>query len=405
MGRGFRFFALSVLGCTAAPLLGARPLSELRILVAKIPARSQDGFRFEGQALMDAKGKPLRNDKVSCHREASIASPLLSGDLLPSGPISWLCKSGSLAWTIKPSLRFTDRSGFMRIGRKWYRGALDLVTRGEVLYVINAVPVEDYLSGLMHGEMPHAFEAEALKAQAVAARSYAVATALERRARGQVFDLTDNTRDQMYPGAHTESEKGGKAVRETSDEYLLAGNTVLKSFYHAASGGHSELPANVWGGATPLAAPTGFDAQLNPWDKGAYAWNLQLSPALFARYPELGEIVDIQVSRLTEGFRVSHIKILGSQSEREMTIQDLEALLGASWIKSRKFEIVKEAKSWKLSGEGWGHGVGLSQVAANNMAKAGKTYREILEFHYPKASVQKMKSESEGKVLAGPRAR
>jgi stage II sporulation protein D len=403
MGRGFTFLALSLIG-TASPFLGAKPLSELRILVAKIPAKSYETFHFNGQALMDAQGKPLSNDNVNCHREAPIASPLLSGELLPQGRISWLCKSGTLAWTIKSSLRFTDRSGFVRIANRWYRGALDLVTRGETLYVINAVQVEDYLSGLMHGEMPHAFETEALKAQAVAARSYAVATALERRARGQIFDLSDNTRDQMYPGAHTESEKGGLAVRATSDEYLLTGDKVLKSFYHAASGGHSELPANVWsGGPETLTGP--YEAQLNPWDKGAYAWNLQLSPALFARYPELGEIVDIQVSRITEGFRVSQIKIVGTHSEREISIQDLESLLGASWIKSRKFEILKEAKSWKLSGEGWGHGVGLSQVAANNMAKAGKTYREILEFHYPKATLQKLGTDSPGKVLAGPRAR
>jgi stage II sporulation protein D len=404
MRRGFTFFALSLVSNTAAAALDAKPISELRILVAKIPAKSGETFRFEGQALMDAKGKPLRNDKVSCDREASIAPPLLSGELLPQGRISWLCKSGTLAWTLKPSLRFTDRSGFMRIKNRWYRGALDLVTRGETLYVINTVQVEDYLSGLMHGEMPHAFEPEALKAQAVAARSYAVATALERRARGQIFDLSDNTRDQMYPGAHTESEKGGRAVLATANEYLFADAKVLKSFYHAASGGHSELPANVWS-STPEAGASSYKAQLNPWDKGAYAWNLQLSPALFSRYPELGEIVDIQVSRVTEGFRVSQIKIVGSLGEREMSIQDLESLLGASWIKSRKFEILKEAKSWKLRGEGWGHGVGLSQVAANTMAKAGKTHREILEFHYPQASLQKLSDGFEGKVLARPRAR
>jgi stage II sporulation protein D len=404
MGRGFSFFALSLVLASASVLTHAKPLSELRILVAKIPAKSDETFRFDGQALMDASGKPLRNDKVVCNREASIASPLLSGELLPQGRVSWLCKSGTLAWTIKQSLRFTDRSGFVRVGNRWYRGALDLVQRGEALYVINAVAVEDYLSGLMHGEMPHAFEPEALKAQAVAARSYAVATALERRARGMIFDLSDNTFDQMYPGAHTESAKGGRAVLETVDSYLLVGNKVLKSFYHAASGGHSEVPSNVWGSA-PASDASAFEAQPNPWDKGAYAWSLQLSPALFSRYSELGEIVDIQVSKWTEGFRVTSIKITGSLGEREMSMQELERLLGPAWIKSRKFEILKEAKSWKLSGEGWGHGVGLSQVAANNMAKAGKSYREILELHYPKATLQKMSSDSDGKVLAGPRAR
>ena len=378
---------------------------ELRILIGRVSERSGKDFSFEGQALMDAQGKPVRNDNVVCRRELAIASPLLSSEIASDSGVRWRCRAAPHTWSVKGSLRFTDRSGFFKIGKTWYRGALELVERDNALWIVNAVDVEAYLAGLLHGEMPRDFEAEALKAQAIAARSYAVATALERRASGAIYDLTDNTRDQMYPGAQTESKKGDLAVLATAGEYLSIGRKILKSFYHAASGGHSELPSNVWAAARARSEHEAFATQPNPWDKGDYAWSMSLSPEIFARFPELGEIVDVRVSKRSEGFRVQQLRLIGTQSEKELTVRELERIFGPAWIKSRKFEIVKEGRTWKILGEGWGHGVGLSQVAANKMAKAGKSYRQILEFHYPKAVITKLKDAGAGKLLAGPNAR
>ena len=385
--------------------LQAKTISDIRILVARIPAKSRAQFAFEGQALMDQDGKPVRNDHVVCRKETTIASPLLSAELAAPSKVSWHCRSGDSAWPIKGRLKFSDRSGFMRIDKKWYRGTFELVTAGETLWVVNTVDIESYLTGLMHGEMPHFFEPEALKAQAVAARSYAIATALERRAAGAFYDLRDSDRDQMYPGAHTESKKGDTAVLATAGEYLTFGSNILKSFYHAASGGHSELPSNVWSESPIETESSAYGTQLNPWDKGNYAWNLLIAPEIFARYPELGTLVDIQISRRSAGFRVSRIKLIGLKTDKEISIQELEKIFGPSWFKSRKFEIVKDGRNWKILGEGWGHGVGLSQVAANNMAKAGKTYREILEFHYPNALIEKFTKSRKLKILAGALAR
>jgi stage II sporulation protein D len=399
-------FALAVLAAAAlAPRTSAETISELRILVEKIPASSRRSFVLEGQAIMDADGKPVRNDKISCGKSTPVASPLLSGENGADVIVSWICRAAPHSWTVKKPLRFSDRSGFLRIGKKWYRGAIELVPQGETLWVVNKVDVEDYLVGLLHGEMPKSFEPEALKAQIVAARSYAIATARERRAAGAAFDLQDNPFDQMYPGAHTESFKGERAVLATSGEYLVTGAEILKSFYHAASGGFSEVPSNVWKNADAGTDASAYVAQPNPWDKGFYAWTLALSPELFRIYPEIGEVVDIQVAERTAGARVTRIRIVGSKTDREVSIQELERLFGPSWFKSRKFDIARDGKSWKILGEGWGHGVGLSQVAANNMAKAGKTYKQILEFHYPQAKLKRLVNNSPQGLIAEAMAR
>lgn len=404
MRPSFVFVGLCLAAFCASRDLQAKTISDLRILVATVSTKSQQSFAFEGQALMDQNGKPVRNDRVVCRKEAAIASPLLSGEASAPSKVSWYCRSGENSWPVKGRLKFSDRSGFLRIQEKWYRGSLELVTTGETLWVVNTVDIESYLTGLMHGEMPHFYELEALKAQAVAARSYAVATALERRAAGAFFDLRDSDRDQMYPGAHTESKKGDAAVLATKGEYLTFQSSVLKSFYHAASGGHSELPANVWGEAAD-SEPGAYATKLNPWDKGNYAWKLLLAPEIFSKYSELGTLIDIQVSRRSAGFRVTHLKLIGSESEKELPLRELEKIFGPSWFKSRKFDIVKDGRNWKIMGEGWGHGVGLSQVAANNMARAAKTYREILEFHYPNALVEKIAKPQKLKILAGALAR
>jgi stage II sporulation protein D len=179
-------------------------------------------------------------------------------------------------------------------------------------------------------------------------------------------------------------------VRQTSAQYLFHGAELLKAYYHSSSGGFSELPSNVWG---PSARPTdelAYLARSSPWDaelKNAQ-WKIQLSPLMGHLFPGVGELREIQVLARSGGKRVQRLRLTGSLGIRELSGAQFRARLGNRWIKSTLFSIRRNDKGWEIEGRGWGHGVGLSQLGAKQMAKAGKNYLEILKHYYPFASVQ-----------------
>jgi stage II sporulation protein D len=398
-----------------SPFTHAQPLDDIRILVQKHSKNENRDLRIHGQALMDASGSPLPETEVLCRKEIAIASPLLNLDpsalLNPASSASknsilrWTCRSGSKKWSLAQSSFLRDRSGFLQIENRWYRGSLEIVDRKHELWVINHVPLDEYIASVLHGEMPAYYELEALKAQAVAARSYAVATALERRRTGALFDLLDNPRDQVYLGAHKETDKGIRATHETKNEYLYLNGKILKAFYHASSGGHSEDPVEVWGPSSSEHSYAAYLARPNRYDKETYTWKLSLSETLFERIRHIGKLVDVKIHSRTRGHRVKELKFIGSSHEEILSIQNFRQMIRPLTLKNNKFEIKKEGRLWHLKGEGWGHGVGLSQVAAQKMAQEGKSYLEILRHHYPLASFAPEATPSPVKSQIAPRAR
>jgi|GEM_PF-1767840 len=364
----------------------------LKVLIENITDKKSNTFKFKGQALMSSDGSVRGAKDFNCHRETLLATSLLS--LTPkvgaAKTLRWICRTQRASLQVLGSLSFTDRSGFFQIEDRWYRGSLELRDTGNSLLVINHVPLDDYISSLLHGEMPHYFESEALKAQAIAARSYAVATALDRRRAGTPFDLLDNPKDQVYPGAHRESSKGNLANEETKGQFLLFDGKVLKSFYHAASGGFSELPAAVWQDRIEKSY-SAYQARPNIYDKGKYEWQLSLSSYMFESAFSIGKLIDLRVHTRTIGNRVQALELVGSERSSIIQLRSLRKLLSSISLKSLKFDVIKEASAWKLKGEGWGHGVGLSQIAAQNMAKLGQNYKDILRFHYPLSQLAEIK--------------
>lgn len=145
---------------------------------------------------------------------------------------------------IKPA-----KDGFVNAKRKWYRGYLIIQTKGNKLTVINNVDVEDYLKGVVPSEMPSSWEIEALKAQAIAARSYALANLGKRASLG--FDLKDTPEDQAYGGASAETVKTNSAVEDTRDLVLTYNYKVVSAYYSASAGGHTINAKDVWGADVP----------------------------------------------------------------------------------------------------------------------------------------------------------
>ncbi len=146
---------------------------------------------------------------------------------------------------IKPA-----KGGYINAKRKWYRGFLMIQNRQQKLTVINNVELEDYIKGVVPSEMPPGWELEALKAQAIAARSYALANLGKRASLG--FDLTDTTDDQAYGGASAETTKTNSAVDETKGLVLTYNYKVVPAYYSASAGGQTVSAKEAWGNDLPF---------------------------------------------------------------------------------------------------------------------------------------------------------
>jgi len=138
----------------------------------------------------------------------------------------------------------SSNNGYLSTKRKWYRGNIIIFNTGKGLTVINEVDLETYLMGVVPSEMPSGWNTEAHKAQAIAARSYAVAN-LGKRAR-YGYDLKDTPEDQAYGGASSETIKTNSAVMQTKGQVLVFGNKVIPAYYHSSSGGYTINSGSVW---------------------------------------------------------------------------------------------------------------------------------------------------------------
>ncbi|MBR1425535.1 SpoIID/LytB domain-containing protein [bacterium] len=152
-----------------------------------------------------------------------------------------------------------DVDGYISTKGKWYRGKLMLKVSNGKLTVINDVDLEDYLKGVLPSEMPSSWEYEALKAQAIAARSYALANLGKQAKYG--YDLKDNTEDQAYGGASAETSKTNKVIDETEGLVLTYDMKIISAYYSASAGGMTNTAA--WGSSLPyLHSVPSFDDEV-----------------------------------------------------------------------------------------------------------------------------------------------
>lgn len=161
----------------------------------------------------------------------------------------------------------THGQGFVSAKRKWYRGQLYVYNSDAGAIVINNLTLEEYLLGVVPCEMPRTWNFEAHKAQAIAARSYAVANLGKRKKYG--YDLKDTPEDQAYGGASSESARTNKAVIDTNGQVLVQGRKVIKAFYCASAGGYTVNSGDVWMRDLPyLKSVPSFDGSVRKMGHG-----------------------------------------------------------------------------------------------------------------------------------------
>ena len=153
----------------------------------------------------------------------------------------------------KIKIKTMEADGLVYTKKRWYRGNILVHNSGNGLILINDVDLESYIQGVVPSEMPARWNTEALKAQAIAARSYAVANMGKRAKYG--FDVNDTTEDQVYKGASGETIKTNDIVKSTRGQVLVYGNKVIPAYYHASSGGQTLPSSAVWSKDLPFVRP------------------------------------------------------------------------------------------------------------------------------------------------------
>jgi SpoIID/LytB domain protein len=229
-------------------------------------------------------------------------------------------------------------------GKGEYRGTLELIANGSGgLDAVDTVGIDDYVRGVVPNESPSNWQPAALQAQAVAARSYALAT----RSSGGAFDLYDDTRSQVYGGVGTETASTDAATAKTSGLVLTYGGEVATTFFFSTSGGHTEDVENVFHGeALPY-----LRGVPDPYDNGSryHRWHEALTPeAMDSALSGLakGHIKDIRVTKTGASPRIIEAEIVGSDGVTTVTGDELQSRLGLRdrWAEFRLVPLDKRAK-------------------------------------------------------------
>lgn len=321
-----------------------------------------------------------------------------------------------------------------------YRGSLRFgPSREEGFAVVNEVDVESYLYSVVPSEMPAYWPPEALRAQAIAARSYTLAYRGRFEERG--YDLSGSVRSAFYRGYSGEDERTTDAVNATRGQVLERDGSPLAAYYSANNAGHTDSPEEVWGSGTTVGSertdPEGVaDPQLE-WDgelrtpdefadwlldypetyssvapfasRSAYRWEQRVEAEEIRERlgGDIGEVISLRILDRTPAGRVRAAKITGTDGGRELTGDSVRRMLGS--LRSNLFFVnpvyeqieddseqasssrgtgPRSVDAFLFRGAGWGHGVGMDQTGAAGFASTGASAEEILEHYYPQAALE-----------------
>ena len=316
----------------------------------------------------------------------------------------------------KEGEKITIHSMERNYGIPSYRGTMELFSTAEGIVIVNEVPLEEYLYAVVPSEMPASYEPEALKCQAVCARSYAYCQMLAFSYPEYKAHIDDSVSYQVY-GNIREHEATTRAVQETAGQKLRNEKQVVKTYYYSTSSGYS-TSVEAWG--TKLTADNKYLSGATIWNENEefyekdlpwHRWEAVIPEEVLCNLIELNtgtELGSLQSVRVTKtGFGGVALEVVAKGTEGSVTVcteNKIRSALGGSGYQIRRqdgvivdstrllpsafFTITKQEGKYILSGGGHGHGIGMSQNGANEMAKDGKSYKEILTFFYTGTKVE-----------------
>ena len=284
-----------------------------------------------------------------------------------------------------------DKRGIW-VGGKRYSGLINIKNLRNEIFVVNTLGIEKYLTSVVGSEMPHRWPLEALKAQAIASRTYAL-----KKIGNDLYDIDSTQSDQVYNGLESKTYKTNKAVKYTRSLVITHKNKLINALFHSSSAGMTENSEDVWRNKYPyLVSVKDFDHK-NPklyWKKIFTNKELQIL------FPKIGGVKEIEILDITKTGRIKNIKLVGNYGSLDFSGTNLRKKMGLKSTLFRfKFIKVKQHKeknnnfhnTLMISGMGAGHGVGMSQWGAKYLAMRGYKAKDILGYYYKGIQIKPFK--------------
>ena len=278
----------------------------------------------------------------------------------------------------------------IKVNGSIFRGFLSIHAELDNLYTINHVDLEQYLYGVIPEEMPTRWDKQALMAQAVAARTYALC--MKTKNRHEAYDIRATTAAQVYGGYAAENARTTRAVNNTKGQVMTHNGRLIVAYFHSNSGGHTEDPVNVWNVKIPYlrAVPDDFSTSApgNTWE--FYMSYSAISHCLNRNGLAVGPINRLKIIEKSSSGRNRKIQIVTGQKAVTISGNMFRASIGEAKLKSTMFTLTTNKKGVLFKGKGYGHGVGMSQWGARKMAMNGVSYQNILKYYYQNIKIVKM---------------
>jgi stage II sporulation protein D len=273
-----------------------------------------------------------------------------------------------------------------------YRGTVRITNTGSSLWVMNVIDIESYLYGVVASEVPAEWNIEALKAQAVAARTYALYDIMLARQSAQAFDVYADTRSQVYNGISAENKFAIAAVELTHGEVIEFEGKIIQAFFHACSGGMTEDCAFVFGNQKSYLSSVASPYAQKVYKNFSWECNIPVKELKAKLGSKLtGNIVTVNVLTRTPSKRIDTIEIADDKGNSiVMKGNDFRLMVGAALMKSTRANIKLENNMLNITGVGYGHGVGMGQWDAYGMAVSGFKYPDILTYFYKGTVISKI---------------
>ncbi|HBB67039.1 MAG: hypothetical protein A2X28_08905 [Elusimicrobia bacterium GWA2_56_46] len=282
-----------------------------------------------------------------------------------------------------------DGGDRVKLNNRFYKGDIYMkTTAAEKLEVIEHLPVEDYLCGVLPVEMSPDWPLEALKAQAVASRTYALKKANPKKD----YDITDGVDTQVYNGASGMNSRIIEAVNSTRGEVLKYKGRLLTAFFHACCGGHTASASSAWGEEVlkPLYGVTDpFCSTSTHYKWDFYATTRDLLSFIQNNGSAAFRIKSVRVYKRDRSGRAVSLRFVTDRGSFTVKASALRKVFSTYDIKSTMITRIAPLNGgYEFTGRGWGHGVGMCQEGAKHMALAGRNYKKILRHYYPGAEIK-----------------
>lgn len=426
MRKRISLVLVAVLLLTAAPLATEKTAQAIDYSTVRVLISSNNATVFTGLSIA-VKGNYFVQENGARFSGGTLTVSTSGGKVVLSHSSAGQLYAGSSVNVMRESFAPSAGTLSMSISGKTrsFLGNFLFKAVSNGIRVVNTVPIQHYLYGVVAFEMSDLFPIEALKAQAIAAKCYV----LSGMAPTADYDIGDTANDQVYKGYNASYSAVMRAVDETFDVWLYLGNSILCSYFAASNGGQTALPSDIWAGTNRYIWDKAYDRRADPYD---LANPLTVQETTF--YPTNGDAgrisgalsnylrnrsTDILRKQYNDpGLVVTYIEAIHSIQQRTERTADINLSVTARFSNGgsqsvnyaytedfaylttngvftkpqtlRLYVVTPVNGGWELLRGRYGHGVGLSQRGAEQMANQGMRYEQILNFYYPGATLRSM---------------